>query len=169
MSLREFRGRVQLELSEGCAVVAVQNVPAEARGLLPDVCAVASLGAAQMYTRVYFKARVLEPGELRTTATGEGLRTVRLSDVDGRVAVAVRVFGPAAEAHLWGRGNIVLVKNGSCRPDQNCVKIDREASVELLERAQGWRLAKGTSVSMVRMVGPGGGSGDSDRDGSSSD
>ena len=158
-----------LELSEGCVVIAVKNVAAGARRLLPDVCTVASLGSAEMYARVYFRARVLGPGELRTTATGEGLRTVRLSDVDGRVAVAVRVFGPSAEAHLWERGNVVLIKNGSCRPDQNCVKVDQEAPVELLERVQGWRLAKGTSVSMVRMVGPGGSSGESDGAGSSSD
>ena len=99
VSLREFRGVVQLELSEGCDVVAVKNVPAEARRLLPDVCTVASLGSAELYARVYFKARVLEPGELRTTATGEGLRTVGLSDVDGRVAVRKAVGFEAAK--VW--------------------------------------------------------------------
>ena len=137
--------------------------------MLPDVRSVASLGAAGMYARVYFKARVLEPGELRTTVTGEGLRTVRLCDEEGRAAVVVRVFGTAAEAQLWERGNIVLVKNGSCRPDQNCVKVDREASVELLERVQDWRLTKGTSMSTVRMSVRGGSSDESGGDGSSSD
>ena len=123
-----------------------------------DLSEVRTLASAQLYDRVFFKARVLEPGEARSTTTGKAMRVAKLCDLEGRIAVIARIFGASAEGEVWNRGNIVVVKNASVRPDQRCVKVDQDAAVSLVESGRGSAPQKGCGVTPVNFAWPHGGS-----------
>ena len=56
--------------------------------------------------------------------------------------LAVRAFGEGADDKYWKKGNLLLLKAVTVRPDEKCLKVTEEAIIEVVEKVPKWKLPK---------------------------
>ena len=101
--------------------------------------------------KVFVKVRVIEPGSGRIVQGGTMMRTARvvgpLEENRGSLrSLTVRAFGEGAHEKYWAKGNLLVLKCVTVRPDEKCLKITQETLVEIAEKSAKWKLEKNVRV-----------------------
>lgn len=140
---------VELGLGEESRLLEAAGVPVAMQDLAPKNASFAEVASADMYTRVYLKARVTEVGGVRKTQNSSVFRVAKLLEFGGgKEVLPLRVFGDVAKEEAWCAGAMIQVKNGMRHKD--CVKIDDEATVCFLETEEPWSAPAGQRLTFLR-------------------
>ena len=60
--------------------------------------------------------------------------------------LSVRAFGEGANDKYWKKGNLLMLKPVTVRPDEKCLQVTEEAIIEVLEKEPKWKLPKKVQV-----------------------
>jgi len=90
----------------------------------------------------------------KPTAQGTMMRRAKVinAEYDGGASVgaaSVWAFDDNARDALWQKGNVLLFRMASVRPDQSCLKLDQEAVAELVEKNPRWVVFPGVKTKFL--------------------
>ena len=54
--------------------------------------------------------------------------------------LSVRAFGEGADDKYWRKGNLLMLKPVTVRPDEKCLKVTEEAIIEVMKKEPKWKL-----------------------------